>query len=254
MYDQNLVIPKTQSEEEKALDRELEKLEHQLSSQLAPVSGVRLPRTPVPAPVKTKNWLTPTLLDPENTDDLSSERNETDWIRRELERQRAIQREKKALAEEEALVNKMLREGSPPNRSVESNPFKPYEPVLRNSLSPTDLNPASSYSAFSPSRIILPKEKEVSSKTMSRYSPAPRANSGIIKPAFSSPSSGQRTDWRPQFESSVPKPVSSSRSDWNDIKPKPLPPLKRVRHSSPIYREDPFDDDLVPRFKTSIWD
>jgi hypothetical protein len=249
----NIVVPKTQSEEERALDRDLKKLENQLSSQLIPASEVRVPRRRAPVPVKTKNWLTPTLLDSEKSDGLFSEKNAPSWIDQELDRQKEIQMHKKELAEEEALVNKMLREDSRPKISTDRNLFKPYEPILRNSLSPADPNPASTYSVFSPSKVILPKEKK-SPSTASLFSPTARANSGVIKPAFSSPSSGQRPDWRPQFGSSVPKPASDFRSDWDDLKPKPLPPLKRARQSSPIYRKDPFSDDFIPEIKTSIWD
>ncbi len=249
----NIVVPKTQSEEELALDRDLKKLENQLSSQLVPASEVRAPRRRAPVPVKTKNWLTPTLLDSEKSDGLSSEKNAPSWIDQELDRQKAIQMQKKELAEEEALVNKMLREDSRPKISTDSTLFKPYEPMLRNSLSPVDPNPASTYSSFNPLGSIQPKEKK-SSSTASLFSPTARANSGVIKPAFSSPTSGQRPDWRPQFGSSVPRAASDSRPDWDDLKPKPLTPLKRARQSSPIYRKDPFSDDFMPEIKTSIWD
>jgi len=254
----NIVIPKTQSEEEKALDRELEKLENQLSGRLAPASGVGVPRVAVPVPVKTENWLTPTLLDSENTDDLSSEKNESGWIGQELERQRAIQQEKKALAEEEALVNKMLREDSRQKSLMESSSFKPYEPTLRSTITPGVAQPASTYSSFNPLGTLRTKENKGPSSPPPLFSPTARSDSGIIKPSFSSPSSSsfsssaQKPDWRPQLGSSTPGSISDFRSDWGVSKP--LPPLKRVRQSSPIHRKDPFADDFMPEIKTSIWD
>jgi len=141
---------------------------------------------------------------------------------------------------------------------MESSSFKPYEPSLRSTITPGVTPPTSTYSSFNPLGTLQTKEKKGLSTQPSLLSPTTRSDSGIFKPSFSSPSSssfsssGQRPDWRPQLGSSAPKPISDFRSDWGVSKP--LPPLKRVRQSTPINKKNPFDDDFMPDIKTSIWD
>ena len=252
-----IVIPKTLSEEEKALDRNIERLENELDRQIIPPQDTVAPRVFSPTPATPKNWLTPTLLDTENEDLLSSEKNDSSWIGQELERQKSIQIHEKELAEEEALVNKLLREGSRNDYSIEKNPLHTYESTFQRQLAPGVTPSAPAYSSFNPLG-TPPSKKTSSSKLRPQFSPAMRSDSGIIKPAFSSApasSSSPRTPgWRPQFGSSTKKPPSGFTSRWDSEKPKPLAPLKRVRQSSPIHRKDPFSDDFMPEIKTSIWD
>jgi len=254
----DIVIPKTLSEEEKALDRDLERLESQLTRQVLPPRATVAPRILAPSPEKTDNWLTPTLLDSEDGEGLSSEKNAPGWIDQELERQREIQLHKKALAEEEALVNKLLREDSRNRTLTEKSPFNAYGSVLRDTISPSLIQPVSKSIVPDPLGTLRPKEEASLSSTAPLFSPTARRNSGVIQPSFSSlpssPSSIQTPSWRPQFGSSAPKKPAGFTSNWDVTKPKPLSPLKRVRQSLPIHRKDPFADDFMPEIKTSIWD
>ena len=254
----DLLIPKTLSEEEKALDRDLERLENQLDRQIIPPQSVAAPRVFSPASVPPENWITPTLLNTENGDPLSSEKSETSWIGQELARQKSIQLHEKGLAEEEALVNRLLREESRNKTSTEKSPIRAYESLLRNTISPSVIQPVSKGIIPDPLGSLRPKEEKSPSGANPLFSPTARRNSGVIQPSFSSfpssSSSAQTPSWRPQFGSSAPKPASSFTSDWNVTKPTPLSPLKRVRQSLPIHQKDPFSDDFMPEIKTSVWD
>ena len=251
------MIPKTLSEEEKSLDRDLKRLESQLDRQIVPPPDVAAPRVFSPAKKTPENWITPTLLNTKSDDLLSPEKIEPSWVDQELARQKSIQLHEKELAEEEALVNKLLREGSQSDYSIETSPARAYESVFQNRVTPGVTPSAPAYSSFNP--LGTPQSKKTgSSKLLPLFSPAGRSDSGIIKPSFSSarpsPSSLQTLGRRPPFGSSAQTPSSGFTSRWNTEKPKPLPPLKRVRQSSPIYRKDPFADDFMPEIKTSIWD
>ena len=254
----NIVIPKALSEAEKTLDRDLEKLESQLTRQVLPPRGAAPSRILRPSPEKTDNWLTPTLLDSEDGEDLSSEKNVPGWINQELDRQKEIQLHKKALAEEEALVNKLLRENSRNKTSTEKSSIQSYEPMLRNTISPSLIQPVSKSIVPDPLGILRPKEGAGPSTTAPLFSPTALHNSGVIQPSFSSlpssPSSIQTPSWRPHLGSSAQKAPSGFTSNLDATKPKPLSPLKRVRQSLPIHRKDPFANDFMPEIKTSIWD
>jgi len=252
--DQGILIPKTVSEEEKALDRELEKLENQLSQQVIPPRAIAAPRALTPAAAKPENWLTPSLLDPGNAADLSSEKNAGDWVHQELDRQKEIQLYKKELAEEEALVNKLLQEDPRNNSWSEKSPVKTYNSMLRNTIGSDIIQPVSQSILSSPLETLHSQKETSPSSTAPLFSPAARRDSGIIQPSFSSaPSSPAKTpSWRPQLGPSAPTSPSGFTS--SQIAPKPLSPLKRVRRSLPIHRKDPFADDFMSEIKTSIWD
>jgi len=254
----DIVIPKTLSEEEKALDRDLERLESQLSQQVIPPPATTGPRVLTSVPENPENWLTPSLLDPEDAKGLSSEKNAADWVHQELDRQKEIQLYKKELAEEEALVNKLLREDPRNNSWAEKNQVKTYDSILRNTISSDIIQPLSKSVLPNPLETLRSRKETRPSSTAPLFSPAARRNSGIIQPSFSSvPSSSsspstQAPSWRPQLGPSALTSPSGFTSDRDT--PKPLPPLKRVRQSLPIHRKDPFSDDFMPEIKTSIWD
>ena len=254
----DIVIPKTQSEEEKALDRNIERLESQLDRQITPPPSTVAPRVFSPAPTTPENWLTPTLLDAENEEPLLPENTGTSWIDQELDRQKSIQLHETELAEEEALVNKLLQENSRNNFPTEKRPSYTYESAFQSRITLGETPSVPAYSSFRPQGGPQSKKHTDSSKSRTLFSPTGRSDSGIIKPAFSSapaPFSSPRTSSRrPQFGSSIQKSPEGFTSNWDTEKPKPLPPLKRVRQSSPIYRKDPFTDDFMPEIKTSIWD
>ena len=252
----DIVIPKTLSEEEKALDRDLEKLESQLTRQVLPPRAAIAPRILVPSPKKTDNWLTPILLDSEDGEGLSSEKNVPSWIDQELERQREIQLHKKALAEEEALVNKLLREDSRNRTLTEKSPFNAYESVLRDTISPSLIQPVSKSIVSDPLGTLRPKEEKSLSSPNSLFSPGARRDSGVIESSFSSrkPFSSQPTSVQKEFNRPAQKVNDLFSPSWTDKKTAPVSPLKRVRQSSPIRRKDPFADDFMPEIKTSIWD
>ncbi|MBI9020807.1 MAG: hypothetical protein JEZ10_06090 [Verrucomicrobia bacterium] len=242
----NLQVPTLPTDEEKALDRELELLEKRLNAQMTPApQGMVIRRVPTVVPDKRENWLTPAMLDPDS-DPLSDEKNPS-WVDTEVERQKNLQLQKKALAEEEALLNKRLREES--RQPYETPKLQQHETTFRNTITPG--------TATRPQRTVLnpldsprPKEPAFPSRTGSLFSPNARSSTGIIKPS-SSPST-RTPDWQPTFD--APMAPTSLTSGFDVIKPAPLPPLKRVRKASPINQKDPFSDDFMPSIKTSIWD
>ncbi len=250
----DIVIPKTLSEEEKALDRELEKMESQLTQQVIPPPTMAAPRVLTTAPENPGNWLTPSLLDAEDADDLSSEKNASDWVHQELDRQKEIQLYKKELAEEEALINKLLQEDPRNNSWSEKSPVKTYDSMLRNTIGSDIIQPVSKRVLSNPLEALRPQRETSPASIAPIFSPAARRDSGILQPSFSSlPSSPAKTpSWRPQLGPSAPTSPSGFTSSQNA--PKPLSPLKRVRQSLPIHRKDPFADDFMPEIKTSIWD
>jgi len=251
-----LVVPKTASEEERALDRDLEKLERQLSQQVANPQRMTAPRTFSRTPKPVDNWLTPTLLDPNHEDALPSETHETGWVQREIERQKSIQQHEKELVEEEALVNKLLQEEIRKEATRGKSTASIYEPSFQSQITP-GVTPPSSFPFLGVSQV---KSTIGVSKISSQFSPKARADSGIIKPSFSSApvpiSSATRhsSSWRSPLESSTQKSPTDFSSDWRGSTTKSLSPLKRVRQASPIHRKDPFADDFMPEIKTSIWD
>ncbi len=259
LEDRNIVIPKTRSEEELALDRDLEKLENQLARQDLPSPGFGVPRPSPAAPVQPKNWLTPSLLESESDDNASPGKDDTSWIHQELDRQKEIEARKKALAEDEALVNRMLRENSRQNIPTENSPFKRYEPVLRNTIYPEVTPSPSTVGSLRPFEIAPPKESKMPSRITSPFKPSVRANSGVIKSSFSSspsssPSSSRRPEWQAPLGSSPQSTVSDFTTGWKTTKPVSLSPLQKVRQASPIHKKDPFDDTFSTKFSTSIWD
>jgi len=255
--DTKWVMPKMQSKEEKALDRELEKLENRLNNQFTPSGMAPARRVPSPARVKKENWLTPDLLNAETGKESDFKEENSGWMAQELDRQKSIQAHKKSLAEEEALVNKMLREDSRKNAATQSGSRKTYDPFLWNTMVPKSTPAASERSPFNLPETFHAQEKRSLSGKGGLFSPSVRSDSGIIKRSFQSPSSSassKKPDWRTQLKSSTPTTTSKFKLDWNTKKSKPLPPLKRVRRSLPIHREDPFSDEFIPDTKTSIWD
>ncbi len=250
----NVMIPKTQSEEEKALDRDLRRLENELDQQSMPAQGFAMQRPRRPVATTPKNWLTPTLLNSEHETDLPDE--ESSWIDQELERQQMLQLHKKELAEEEARVNQLLRETAQ-KAALPGNEISPSDdnPMLRHSLSPMTPNPASSFSDVLGAAIRSPGNSG-RAKGSEFSLPGVRRNSGVIESSFSSrkPFSSQPTSVQKEFNRPAQKVNDLFSPKWTDKKAAPLSPLKRVRQSSPIHRKDPFTDDFMPEIKTSIWD
>ncbi len=258
--DRNLLVPKTPTEEERALDRKLKQLESSLNNPPAtgPAPAARRPSGPVPVP--KGNWLTPALLDPDAAENLSVKKAGPSWVREELDRQKTLQEHKDGLAREEALVNKILREDSRKSSSATDSPLKQYESALRNTISP-GIQPAARRVLSTPFESISQKEKSAVAERTPRFFPAARVNSGVIRPSsLLSPSqprppSTPPVRWTPQAGASKPKQAASPFAvDWNAKKPTPLSPVERVRRSSPIYRKDPFSDDFMPGLKNNIWD
>ncbi len=241
LTDLNIAGPKTISAEEKRLARDLRRLEDELDRQAPPpMRGMTVPRQVAPVATQAKNWLTPELLD--KREEPLADEEESSWIVRELERQDAIRFQKAEIEKETAQLEKQLREDS---RQVD-----PYHSASLPALSPINPNPASQYNVGTPSENFLSTERGVTpEKSHSFLSPA-RHNSGVIKPS----SYSRSTSTQSEFNRSTQKPNNTFSLGRTDKKEKPISPLTRVRRSSPIHRKDPFADDFIPEFKTSIWD
>ncbi len=246
LSDLNIVVPKTVSEEEKSLDRDLRRMEDELDRQVAPMRGMTVPLRTAPVANPPKNWLTPVLL--EKDDAPLADEEEPSWIVRELERQDAIRLQKIAIEQETAQLEKQLRE--------DLRQANPYPSVSSPTHSPINPNPASQYNVRTPSGNFLSTERGVTPERSSSFLSPARRDSGVIDSSFSSrkPFSSQPTSVHSGFNRPSQKANSLFSPSRTDKKEKPLSPLKRVRQSSPIYRKDPFADDFMPEIKTSIWD
>ena len=241
----NIEVPARPSDEKSALDWELKTLEQRLNKPILPPPEVMMRRTPVSVPAKQENWLTPAVLSDENDAGLSSETTRPDWVDLEIDRQKELQLQKQA-TDEEALINKRLREESLQRYTTETSPLNKYETSLRNTITPATLRQP----LIDPLRSLRATETPAPSRSVSLFSPTMRSPSGVIFPSLNS-SPTQPLGWKPNF--TAPKSSSGFPSRL-DSTPIPLSPLKRVRQSTPIHRKNPFSDDFMPKIKTSIWD
>ncbi len=245
--DLNIAVPKTLSEEEKSLDRDLRRMEDEMDRQEPSMGGMRMPRRAVSGARKPKNWLTPELMDGENEDSLTDE-GDSGWIVQELERQDAIRFQNAEIEKEAAHLEKQLAEDA---RQLEQ-----YNEANSPTFSPIKQNPAAHFNSRTQSGVFLQKKNGGDLQRRSSVLSPIRRNSGVIESSFSSknpavsPSTSRQTDFRrpAQKVSNTFSPrVSEKKAEY-------VSPLKRVRRSSPIHRKDPFVDDFMPEFKSSIWD
>jgi hypothetical protein len=258
LEDHNLEVPRTPTEEEQELDRKLREIDAKMDSQTAPSTRPTMPGSiaTVPKPGENKNWLTPALLD---NDAIMAQTNQTEdsWLVQELDRQKELKSQESAKKENE-LVEKLLREKTQPqSSSPEKDRLKQYQ------LAPPKLFGSKEKDADIPSYMT---PKSGTPDPLSSIRPPPKKDSSVPPPLFSQEAAklSSALDKDPLRSTRNPllnptpgspsrKPDSVFSSGRNAPDLVPLTPLEMIKKSSPINRANPFADDPMPEFKTSIW-
>jgi hypothetical protein len=253
----NLEVPRTETEEELALDKKLREMDAKMDSQSAPAT-MQMQSRPVataPQPVENKNWLTPALLDDDAAMAATNQTEDT-WLVRELDRQKEL-KSQEAVKKETELVEKLLREKTQPqSSSPEVDRLKQYQLAPPNIFGSKDKDDAPAY--------MTPKSGTPNPLATIRLTPKkdPLAPPPLFSPEAARISSAPDKDplrstrsplLNPTLGSPSRKPVSVFSSGRNAPDLAPLPPLEMIKKSSPINRANPFEDNPMPEMKTSIW-
>jgi hypothetical protein len=153
----------------------------------------------------SENWLTPAMLEAMGQDQEAQE--EDDWVQKELERQK-----------EQRELEKMVKEETKRQQATRQQNVSPYSDSLRRisggntQIQKTPSTIPSYRSSFSKSAISKPAASQA---TISKQPP-------VTQRPVSKPS------WTPPL--GTPK--------------KQVSPLQKIKRQSPIYRDDPFSEDL----------
>jgi hypothetical protein len=255
--DRNLSVPKSETEEDRQLDKKLREMEEKADAAVS-LPTMASPHRMAPAPVRSgedKNWLTTAVMN--DTSSVSqAESTDSDWMAREAERQKA----KADTVKEDALVQKLLHEKTQPqpqNTTPELERLKQYQ------LNPKTFNAGRDPTPVSPS-YMLPQSG--TPDPMAAVRPPPKKESPLSQPLFSPqalktsqptiqpPLQSYRSPLNNPEISSPSRRVSPSISSGLTEQEAPLTPLQMIKKSSPINRQDPFAEDHTPKLKNSIWD
>jgi len=259
LEDHNLTVPKTQSEEERLLDKKLQEMDARAATDSSEqnLTGRSNPAQLPSLPVENKNWLTPAMLDEAaamNTPDSK----EDDWLAKEKERQKSL-KDQEAARRENELVDKLMREQTQPAYvTSEMERLKKYQIGPQNFSADKDQGSASSVSK-------LPQSQRVDPLAAVRLTPKKQtpAAPAIFSPEAARLSSAPDKDSlqavrNPLLSSSLGTPSRKSPSVFssglNEPETVPLTPLQMLRKSSPINKQNPFEDDHMPQLKRSIWE
>jgi hypothetical protein len=251
-----VVLPKTPTEQELALDKKLREMDAQLDIRSAnsarsitrPISRVV---TMTPPPTRDRGWLTSALLDSDAELSIPDE-NKNDWIFTELQRQKETKERQALIDDEDAVVEKLMRQK---NSAPELDRLKDYEISPQRIISGEDREPPSyltpSGGLPDPVTTIRPvSKKERADAASPLFSPAAvRARASSLTTTGSLLTPIQSISSTPQKSASI----SPRRNELETESPAPLAPIDQIRKFSPHNREDPFSDDMIPDFKTSIW-
>jgi hypothetical protein len=251
-----VVLPKTPTEQELALDKKLREMDAQLDIRSAnsarsappPISRVV---TMTPPSARDRNWLTSAVLDSDEELSLPDE-NENDWILTELQRQKEAKERQALIDDEDAAVGRLMRQKS---RTPELDRLKDYEISPQRIISGENREPppylTPSGGLPDPVTTIRPvSKKERADTSLPLFSPA------AVRARVSSPTATRSSLTPIQSISSPPQKSASISPRRNERKtklPAPLAPIDQIRKFSPHNREDPFSDEMIPDFKTSIW-
>jgi len=254
---QKLVVPREPTEEEKAIDKELQLMEARQAAQPAsPMQSMPMPVRPV-QPAENKNWLTPAMMDDAAA---LSQTNDTEnsWLVREMERQKELKELEAAKAKENDLVEKLLREKQQQTSSPELEQLKKYQLAPQKLFGSKEKDPdAPAYMtprSGTPDPLVavgLSPKKEKSAAPALFFPEAARLSASLDKDPL-------RSAKNPALGSKPGSPVRPARSVFTpqqpESEPVPLTPLEMIRKASPINRPNPFADDHMPQMKTSIWE
>jgi hypothetical protein len=244
LYDLNLTIPKTPTKEERDLDKTLQEKAAQsqakVSDQFIPLSPPRSTAAPVssrPAEEK-KNWITAAMLDDALAEKETPE--EDNWLINEQAKQTKRQSQSDYLMQE----NQQQQPQSPLSQTIELNPLKQYQLNGSSYLSPVQPTlppPSLSTVPSSWNNSVQTQPKPAGTPLAPLFSPKLNSVSSIAPNPLKSPSAGSPS-------------VSGPSSGQTPAAPAPLSPLQQIKKSSPIHQADPFSDNHVPQFKSSIWE
>ncbi|QHI68627.1 hypothetical protein [Tichowtungia aerotolerans] len=270
LQNQNLAVPEEQSEEDKALDEKLRKIEKELDHSLArPSRGPAAPRMSAPRsrPQEERNWLTPALLDNTALAEDTVDSEEPSWVENELERQKSIRLEQDALKE----VSAQEQRFNNTFQSRQESPFsdlKGYNQSLKDRLSVQSSSDQTSDESrrglfgsakerpVSPFSLSGRREKEQQEASEGLFSSRKSSISTFgIQPYSETQSPSSISTYNRNVNSGVsPTAPRSLRPSWKDQETQQLSPIEKVRKASPAYKADPFSDDFMPKIKGSIWD
>lgn len=259
LSDQNLIVPKETSDEEKALDEKIRAMERELDAKPVVVSRQVARSRPVARPEEDSpaNWLTPALLDQSSRKNGALDEEETSWVTAELARQEGIRQEKLSQEEEMKLVEQRVEDEMRRNTTTSFAPADDYNDSLQNIISGG--SPAAKAleessrdqrlpfyrpQGFSPASNIQ-KTPENSSSLF----PFPRSQSSATAPKRSS-SFSQSQGLDLDFNSRPASTVSRQPPDVED----PEPIRTRMRPAAPFREKNPFEKEWVPSMQKSIWD
>jgi hypothetical protein len=259
LADQNLMVPRPESEEDRLLDKKLQEMDAKADARptISPSATVLRPAQVVTRPQEDENWLTAAVLDPSASVSLDKEA-ESAWIAQELDRHKKLA-EQTSLPQEPSLLDENLR-----NRITSQSSLPELDSLKKYQLTPSGMsrsteNPGPGYmtpqsGAPDPMAGVWRSPAKTSSTPPAPFSPeAARLSKSAPDPLRSlnlpsiTPNSG------------IPDQKSSSAFSYGktpfDTTPKaPLSPLQKIKQTSPINRADPFTEDKMPSLKSSIWD
>ena len=256
--DRDLVVPKSQTDEEKELDARIRAIEQKLNSGSTGIPQRTVVRRRVrrPNPSSSANWLTPEVLAQFSKKDESAEEEDTSWVAAELARQEGLQQEKQSWEEEERLVKKRLQEELRRKARSSFTQAHDYKTPLQHILSggaatekkrtdwSTQLFPYSGLQQRSPSSEIEKRTESSSLRftfpTSDRSGSDQNESSSFLK--------------KKELNSGLSRrPLSTIVSQKPDEK-KSEPSRRRKRPTFRSGDQNPFKDDWAPAMKNSIWD
>jgi len=255
------IVPQTTTDKEKALDKKLREMNKKLDKEQGEKPSMMTHRTLAPRPVrrpaqeKPVNWLTPALLDDPSLESISSEAGDDPWIMAELTRQKSFQLEKLTREEEKKRVEQRLKDDFQRGTTAPFAPLNSYEASLQTIISKGSATP------------LAPQTLRGSySSPYSNFKDRTPAGPTVLKPFNSSPSlfsiskqsqstfPANRSSYTPQGGLNFNN-TSLSKPFEQRLFPETLKPTRqRVRRTSPSYDENPFEENLMPHRKKSIWD
>ena len=259
LNDQNLVVPKAATDEEKALDEKLRAMDKKLDKGPSMLARPLSPRPAIARPAQDEpvNWLTPALFDDSAAENNSSEEAADSWVTLELARQKNILLEKAAREEEEALADQRLRGEIPSGAPAPYDPLQGYNTALPNMTSGILDSPANRRAAPNDSAIIYRRPQTTVPNALNSTPDSSSALSGSWQPRRTvqeAPSSSTLpTLSQPFGKTKSPTPSRLSPS-WTTPEAEKPAPSKRPRRTLPALQSNPFDDDFMPTVKKSIWD
>lgn len=258
--ERNLTVPKTKSEEEALLDKKLQEMDARSATAVSSQNPAGSPRpVQLPSlPVENKNWLTPAMLD-EAASMSTPDSKEDDWLTKEKERQKELKNQE-ALRKENELVDKLLREQTQPTTHATSE----MERLKKYQIGPKNFNEDKDPVSASPA-YKLPQSQRVDPLAATRLTPKKQtpAAPGIFSPEAARLSSALDKDplqasKSPLINSSIGAPSRKGPTVFSSglTAPEtvPLTPLQMLRKSSPINKQNPFEEDRMPQIKKSIWE